>query len=186
MRKVTKILIGFVLSLFLCVSSFAQNKIAVVDTNAFYDEKSGIIDLISVNKKVREELKDKLDSDYKEIQKLINELEEIRNRPKVGCPSTELIEEKIKKLDQLQSSFKLKINEANIEFTNREKPINERITAKLEIFKKNKGYLIILDQSKMESSFFIYEEDSSIDITKEFIKFCNEEFEKEKHKNREK
>lgn len=38
MRKVTKILILILLSLFLSVLSFAQNKIAVINGYDFYDE----------------------------------------------------------------------------------------------------------------------------------------------------
>jgi uncharacterized FlaG/YvyC family protein len=56
------------------------------------------------------------------------------------------------------------------------KPVIEKISGKLQEFIKSKGYTIVIDKSQTTGIVGIVE-DKTEDITKEFIRFCNESFE---------
>lgn len=186
-RNRVQILGLIVLSLLLCVSSFAQNKVAVVDTDVFFDEKNGITELVVANNKFCSEAKpiyEQLERMLEKQNKLVDEIKKAIENCKFEC-STQLVEKKIAEDGKFVDEIKLKANELINQLKKRKSelvvPVFKRIVEKVDIFKQKKGYLVIIDISKnVESSFFIYEEDSSIDVTNEFIKFCNEEFEKEK------
>ena len=62
------------------------------------------------------------------------------------------------------------------------KPINIKIQEKLKIFAKQNGYKKNFNVVDYEDSILYI--DDSIFVTTEFIKFCNEEFEKEKTQNK--
>ena len=59
-------------------------------------------------------------------------------------------------------------------------PIMNEINAKLISFSKQKGYTKLFDISDDKVAEAVLYIDESIDVTKEFIQFCNEEFEKVK------
>jgi Skp family chaperone for outer membrane proteins len=172
MRNITKILIGFVLSLFLCGSLFAQNKIAGVDTDAFYDEKSGIKILTNAVISTYDD-----DFDTPRIRKRVVELKVEIQRLKTLTKPVESQELEIAKLEaELQKRQELYEKRRSILF----EPLLKKIQSKLEIFSTQKGYTKIIDLSDDKSINAVLYFDESIDKTTEFIKFCNEEFEKEK------
>lgn len=179
MRKVTKILIGFVLSLFLCVSSFAQNKIAMVHTDAFESEKTGIKKLTNAVRMIgfldftesfrASDLRHEIEILEKEIATLSRQKQEI-----------------IKKYEQLlKLKDQLKVSEEKVEKLYEEwiseniAPIRKRINEKLKEFSKQKGYALVFEKRSIDDGVIIIDSETD-DITNEFIKFCNEEFEKEK------
>jgi Skp family chaperone for outer membrane proteins len=174
---IAKILGFVVLSLFLCVSSFAQDKIAVIDTNVFYDEKSGI-------KVLTETIKSTYECDFqsssfrKKIAELKNEINNLKTQDKS-------IDEKSLELSKVEEEFNLYRKNRDESYKKRYsllvEPVIKKIGEKVKEFAKKNGHTIILDVSK-SNDWFICE--LCNDITNEFIKFCNEEFEKEKSQKR--
>lgn len=189
-RRITKILIAFVLSLFLCFSSVAQNKIAVIESRAFDVEEQGITELIIANKKLEEEF----ELSQKELRTLNEKIWKICGQ--FGCSGyichTEAYyrenKEKLEKAALDLETFSKRIKEITDEITPQiEKrkvelvePINKRIAEKLELYRTTKGYKKIFDLGDDKIASAILGIDISIDITNDFIRFCNEEFEKEK------
>lgn len=170
-----------VLSLILGISSFAQNKVAVVDTNVFYDEKLGITELVVASKKLEDEFKPKAEK-FNDIGKELAKDIIICNKTGHCDLKEKELEKRITEYEKQNKEFKQTFyTEFEKRKVNLLEPIKKKIGDKVETFKQKKGYVVIIDISRNgDSSFFIYEEDSNPDVTKEFIKFCNEEFEKEK------
>lgn len=188
MIKVVKSLQFVILLLIFCVSSFAQNKIAAVDTNAFYDEKSGITELVIVNKKLEVEFKpvqEEIESLNKRLEKIIIENQQHPSKNQSISEVAKKSEEQWLEAQNLSNELNSKVEKAKDKYEKRKaeiiEPINKRIAEKLEVFKKSKGYMIVFDKNKLDDETVIIE-DEPIDITNEFIKFCNEEFEREKQK----
>ena len=166
-----------ILTLSCVFSSLAQNKTAFVNKHFFSDEKTGIRELVEVNKQLEAEFKQKIDK-FNEAQKKFAEY--LATCGKSGhCHE---IEEKISARDNLDKKFRGNLES---EFRKRKSelvfPVNKRIKEKLKEFAKqnNYGKIFDLSESELEDSAFLYTDDS-VDVTKEFIKFCNEEFEKDK------
>lgn len=188
MIKVVKSLQFVILLLIFCVSSFAQNKIAAVDTNAFYDEKSGITELVIVNKKLEVEFKpvqEEIESLNKRLEKIIIENQQHPSKNQSISEVAKKSEEQWLEAQNLSNELNSKVEKAKDKYEKRKaeiiEPINKRIAEKLEVFRKSKGYMIVFDKNKLDDETVIIE-DEPIDITNEFIKFCNEEFEREKQK----
>ena len=176
----------------LSVASFAQNNIAIVNTDAFYDEKSGITELVIANKKLEVEFKP-IDNEIKPQLEKFNSLgKELSNDisfcSRIGHCNLEKLEKRMVDYEVQSKEFKLKLEALQLQYKKRKteivEPINERIAEKLEVFRKNKSYTMIVDVSKDNSSAIIENIETLPDITKEFIRFCNEEFEKEKKQNK--
>ncbi len=172
-----------ILTLICIISSSAQNNIAFVNKHTFYDEKNGVSELVILNKELKETfkpLREELDIKIERIKILQQELED-SSKCRIGCPSEKWVEEKLNERDKLAKDIQLKTNKANRTFKDKEKPVITRISEKLVIFAKLKKYEKIFDlsETELEDSDLLYTNDP-IDVTEEFIKFCNEEFEKEK------
>lgn len=147
-------------------------KIAVIDTNLFEDETKGI--KLLFQKKITSESSENfyLFGLIDRVTNLEKEIDELLIK-KVS------INEKYIELLKLKAEFK-EAKERDEE-SNRKRyslmvaPINQRIQQKINEFIKLKGYSVvfqkdgILELSDIEVT----------DITSEFIRFCNESFEKE-------
>jgi Skp family chaperone for outer membrane proteins len=162
-------------------------KIAVIDTSAFEDEKTGIKKLIEANKKLNEEFKphsDELKVMYERMQKLFKEFEEANSRCNKSFHCSEKdAEESRNKLDEYKLlSDKLKSKQEVVKslFEKRKaelsSDINKKIADAVKQFTKEKGFDAIFDKSKIEN--VINHIDTFPDITDEFIKFYNESFDK--------
>lgn len=168
-----------IFTLLVCVSSFAQNKIAVVDASVFYDEKNGIMELVTSNKKLEDEFKPKAEK-FNDIGKEL--AKDITICSKTGHCDLKELEKRITEYEKQNKEFK---ETFYTQFEKRKaeivEPINRKIGDKAKEFVKKKGYAMLLDISKSKSeSWIICELCHDNDVTNEFIKFCNEEFEKEK------
>jgi Skp family chaperone for outer membrane proteins len=177
----------FSLPIFVIVFSlavFAQSiKTAKVNSDAFEDEKTGIKKLVDVLAKLDIEFNPKFD-ELKLLQgKLKKFAEEIQQKYSgMYEPVRPLnIYEDVAIFEKIQMEFKEKQENANCFYQNRKKelmePISKRIRVKLAEFNKIKGFAFIYDSADVNS---IISNEESIDVTQDFIKFCNEEFEKEK------
>ena len=156
--------------LILVGANFAQNKIGFINGYEFYDEKSGI-------KKLVEAIKMTYEDDFitPQISKRAEELKiEIENLKKLG-KSTEIQDVKFNELkEKLNAISESKKKRYTLLVGLIEKQIND----KLELFANKNGYKKIFNIVDLEES-LLYIEESAF-VTNEFIKFCNEEFEKEK------
>ena len=169
---------------------FAQNKVAVINSDAFEDEKAGIKELVDVLKKLDEEFKPKseeLKTIYEKIKELYEKGQKLQREYKGECPIGPItgIQKLADEYENLQNEYTAKQSKYAREYSERKtlltEPISKRINEKLKIFIKQKGYTTVFDISKDNSSYTIIENFENLpNITKEFIEFCNAEFEKEK------
>jgi Skp family chaperone for outer membrane proteins len=180
----------FSLPIFIIIFSlafFAQSvKTAKVNFDAFEDEKIGIKELTDVLGKLDIEFNPKFDELKLAADKITKFEKEIRAKYKdygTSCPiGPSKIQEEADAYEKLVADYKEKQEYASFLFEKRRKevtePISKRIRVKLAEFNKIKGFAFIHDSSN-SNSFVI--DGVTIDVTQEFIKFCNEEFEKEKN-----
>ena len=164
------------LLLFLGGVSFAQNKIGFVDGYLFYDEKIGIKRLVEVVKLTYVCHFNGIDLEEK-IVRVKNEIQELKILGKIA-------EQKKLELSELEEKIKKRNDEWRLadkkRFSILVEPIEKQVKEKLNSFKVKNGYIEIFDLSDDKILDAILYLDKSLDITTEFIKFCNEEFEKEK------
>ncbi len=163
-----------ILTLILATASFAQTKIGIVNGYLFYDEKVGIQKLIQAVKLT-------YDDDFvtprlaKRIEELKTEIEKLKTLSKP-------IENEVLELSRLEKEMKKIRDTVEKRRSILLRPIENQIKDKLKLFETKRGYTKILDLSDDKILNAILYVDESIDVTNKFIKFCNEEFEKEKHK----
>jgi Skp family chaperone for outer membrane proteins len=177
--------IVFTLTFTLVFASFAfcqseenqpvSNKIAVINTDVFYDEKTGIKDLVEANKKLDEEFKPQLQElklMEEQIIKLEKDIEQLSKPGAVGC--------RIGILDEYESvaaKYKSKLNEIKPPIEKRKLEltgdINKKIGEAIKQFAKEKGYAVIFDAAILEKG-IITDCNGCIDnVTAEFIQYYN-------------
>ena len=167
----------------------AASKIAVINTEAFADEATGIREVFENYEKLKVEFKPEIDEMFiqqKKIQKLEIEIEEFRSllgEKRVPLGSYKILDEKIDEYEKLISEYKQKEKEAKELYVKRKAEIfvdvNKKIGEAFKKFAKEKGFALILDSSKLQDSFVI-SDNPSLDITEEFIKYYKENFVKRK------
>jgi Skp family chaperone for outer membrane proteins len=180
----------FIFIIIFSLAIFSQTaKTAKVDFDAFEDEKNGIKELVDVLQKLDEEFKPKSDELKLLNDKIVKSIKDIQS--KYSYPENCFINNPLEKLEQdinliekLQTEFKEKQENAILLYKNRRneltESINKQIRIKLAEFSKLKGFAFIFDSSDANS---FLNNQGDIDTTKEFIEFCNIEFEKEKTQN---
>ena len=153
----------------------SQAKVAMVDTYVFSDENKGIKVLV---KAIRSYSNDNF-IEYplrEQIKKLEEEINDLLNQ---GATINEKYVElgKLKaELSRMEESDKASESKRYSIIVG---PVEKKIFEKVKEFAKLKGYFIIFDKSKLEQS-PIFIEGEIEDVTVEFIKFCNDAFDKEK------
>jgi Skp family chaperone for outer membrane proteins len=185
---------SLVFVLILAASAFAQTettqnavstKVGVIDTSVFYDKEKGIREIVAAQEKLDAELKpkkDELAALQEIIQKLEKEINEIliieKKYAQMNCfsPLVKMAE----KYEKLVSEYKQKETEAKNLYEQRKAEIfadvYKRVGDAITQFAKEKGYVIILDKSKDNSSVII--EGETFDVTEDFIKYYNENYNK--------
>jgi Skp family chaperone for outer membrane proteins len=179
-----------ILMLALSFNIFAQNKVAIINSDAFEDEKNGIKILVEAINKVNEEFKPKND-ELKLLRDKINEIakkgQEMQKNSKGSCPLGPIneIQKLADELENLLNDYKDKNAKYKFEYENRKdeltKIISQKISEKFVVFSKQENHTFYVDKRSIENGSIIIHGET-IDITKEFIEFCNTEFEKEKAK----
>lgn len=113
----------------------------------------------------------------KKIADLKSEISNIKSQGK----STQEKDLELSKIEEEFDSYQKLREETNKKrYSVLIEPIEKRIKDKLKLFKNEKGYTQTIDLSDDKIINAVLYFDESIDITNDFIKFCNEEFEKEK------
>ena len=152
-------------------------KIAIIDSNAFFDEKAGITKLVTATKQLNDSFKPtqvEIDNLTKRLQTLAGEIENRRKQPN---PDQKLLQSKADEGDQLQRNLKYKTEDAKEKYSRQQGltigPVMQAIGKGLEDYAKQKSYTLIFDLAKDQGGFLVAIGDQSVDVTKDFVTFYN-------------
>jgi Skp family chaperone for outer membrane proteins len=145
-----------------------ETKIALVNSDEFNDEKTGIVRLVIAMKKVDNEFgprRTELQSLQQQVQKAEADL------AKVGPMQSALInQQQQEKIDQMKKDFQRKGEDAQTAYQKRLQevlgPVYEDVGKALDAYAKAHGITLILDVTKVQG---IVSASDSLDITKAFI-----------------
>ena len=148
------------------------SKMAVIYTDLFLDQKTGIAKFNSVVTKLNGEfqkLKDEINGMQTRTQTLEDEINKLRNAP-AGTPIDQrALQAKIDQLEQLKKDTQRKGEDAQAAYNRRRQelftPLQEEIGKALEAFAKARGINVIIDAAQVP---LLYAADN-IDITRAFI-----------------
>jgi outer membrane protein len=145
-----------------------ETKIALVDTDEFLNEKSGIVRLVSAAKKVEGEFQPRrtdLQGLQAQIDKMTADLQKAApvQDPKVSAQQQDAIDQKKKELqrkgEDAQAAYQKRLQEML-------GPVYDEIGKALDVYAKAHGITLILDVTKIQG---IVSASESLDITKPFI-----------------
>jgi len=148
------------------------SKMAVIYTESFLDQKTGIAKFSSVVTKLNGEfqkLKDEINGMQTRAQTLETEITKLRDAP-AGTPIDQrALQAKIDQLEQAKKDIQRKGEDAQAAYNRRRQelftPLQEEIGKALEAFAKARGINVIVDGTQVP---LLYAADS-IDITRAFI-----------------
>jgi len=145
-----------------------EAKVALVDTDAFLDEKVGILRLVAAAKKLEAEFLprrndlQKLQTDVDQMTANLQKASPVQD-PKVSAQQQDAIETKTREITR-------KKEDAQRDYQKRMQdllgPVYDEIGKALDTFAKAHGITMILDVTKVQG---IVSADGSLDITKAFI-----------------
>jgi len=153
-------------------ANLPETKIALVDTDEFLNEKTGILRLVSAAKKVEGEFqprKTELQGLQTQIDKMTADLQKAApvQDQKVTAQQQDAIEQKKKELqrkgEDAQTAYQKRLQEML-------GPVYDEIGKALDAFAKAHGITLILDVTKIQG---IVSASESLDITKPFISEFN-------------
>jgi outer membrane protein len=149
-----------------------DSKVAVIYSDAFLDEKSGIARFNTLMGTLNREFEPRR-SELQALQTRISTLaKEIDDTQNVAAPDS--IRQKRDQLAQLNTDFKRKGEDAEAAYNKRRQeiftPLQQDISKALDAFAKARGITIVLDGSQMPG---LYPSDTNIDITRAFINEFN-------------
>ena len=148
------------------------SKMAVIYTDLFLDQKTGIAKFNSVLNKLNGEfqkLKDEINQMNQRAQTLEAEINKLRDAP-AGTPIDQrALQAKIDQLEQLKKDIQRKAEDAQAAYNRRRQelfaPLQDEIGKALEAFAKARGINVIIDGAAVP---LLYAAES-IDITRAFI-----------------
>jgi len=149
-------------------ATLPEAKIALVDTDAFLDEKAGITRLVAAAKKVETEFQPRradLTNLQQQIDKATADLQKAGpvQDPKVSAQQQD-------KIDQMKKDLQRKGEDAQAAYQKRLQdmlgPVYEDIGKALDGYAKARGITLILDVTKIQG---ILSASDSLDITRSFI-----------------
>ena len=148
------------------------SKMAVIYTDLFLDQKTGIAKFNSVVTKLNSEFqktKDELTQLQTRATTLENEINKLREAPAGAPVDQRSLQAKIDQLDQLKKEIQRKGEDAQANYNRRRQelftPLQDEIGKALEAFAKARGINVIIDAAQVP---LLYAADS-IDITRAFI-----------------
>ncbi len=185
MKTLRLVIVSMICAAFLAIAATAQTtanaKIALINTNAFYNVEGGITKIANGYKKLNAEMKPMLDqyntkaTQYNNLKKAYDELVQ---RAGTGVPVDE--KDAQTKGEQLLT-LKTEITRMQEDIKNQKEkreaeimePINKEIGQSLETYSKQKGYTLVMDIGPMVNAQMLLYLEPTIDITKDFITFYN-------------
>lgn len=149
-----------------------MSKMAVIYTDMFLDQQTGIAKFNSVLNKLNGEfqkVKDEITQMQQRGQTLETEITKLRDAP-AGTPIDQRsLQTKIDQLEQLKKDTQRKAEDAQAAYTRRRQelftPLQDEVGKALEAFAKARGINVIIDGAQVP---LLYAADS-IDITRAFI-----------------
>jgi Skp family chaperone for outer membrane proteins len=149
-----------------------MSKMAVIYTDLFLDQKTGIAKFNSVVTKLNGEFqkpKDELTQMQTRATTLESEITKLREAPEGTPIDQRSLQAKIDQLDQLKKDIQRKAEDAQAAYNRRRQelftPLQEEIGKALEAFAKARGINVIIDAAQVP---LLYAAES-IDITRAFI-----------------
>ena len=149
-----------------------MSKMAVIYTDLFLDQKTGILKFNSVVTKLNGEFqktKDELTQLQTRAQTLESEITKLREAPEGAPINQQALQAKIDQLEQLKKDIQRKAEDAQLAYNRRQQelfsPIEEEVRRGLEAFAKARGITVIIDAGRVP---LLYA-DTSIDVTRAFI-----------------
>jgi outer membrane protein len=149
-----------------------MSKMAVIYTDLFLDQKTGILKFNSVVTKLNGEFqktKDELTQLQTRAQTLESEITKLREAPEGAPINQQALQAKIDQLEQLKKDIQRKGEDAQAAYNRRRQelftPLQDEIGKALEAFAKARGINVIIDAAQVP---LLYAADS-IDITRAFI-----------------
>lgn len=144
-----------------------DSKMAIIYTEAFFDQKNGIAKFTSLVNTLNREFQPR-QTELTGLQQRIEQLtKEITDQRAVASPQS--LQQKQDQLDQLKRDFQRKGEDAEAAYNRRRQeiltPLEQEIGRALEIFAKARGITMIVDRSQVPISYV----SESIDITRAFI-----------------
>ena len=174
------------------VSAFSQvavNKIGLINTGIFEDEKSGITKFISGRKSLDLEFKRELDdlntlyvrigALEKELVTLENQIKAAQANPQVPISPTlqTTYSTKADEYGKLGREYKFKQDDLKVRYERREQvvlgPILLDIGKAMQEYQKQKAFAMLLDATKLFNAGVLLAWDDVTDVTVDFIKFYN-------------
>src|SRR5690242_1996737 len=152
------------------------SKMAVIYTDLFLDQKTGITKFNVLVTKLNDEfkkIKDDLTASQTRATSLESEINKLREAPEGAPVDQRSLQAKIDQLDQLKKDIQRKGEDAQASYNRRRQelfgPLQDEIGKALEAFAKARGINVILDGTQVP---LLYAADS-IDITRAFINEFN-------------
>lgn len=152
----------------------AEGKIAIIDTEAFADPKTGITRLVGAFEVVNREFKPRSD----ELQKLRAQYEQLGKDIQATTPvedqrarnakleQAEALKKDIeRKTQDAQSAYQKKLREVT-------EPVYRDISPALQAFARQRGVNVIFDVSKLSEAMFVVND--TVDLTRAFITDYNQ------------
>ncbi len=152
----------------------ADSKIAIIDTEAFADPKTGITRLVSALEIVNREFKPRSDELQKlrtQYEQLGKDIEATRNLEDQKARNAKIEQAEALKKDierktqDAQSAYQKKLREAT-------EPVYKDISPALQAFARQRGVNVIFDVSKLGEVMFVVND--SVDLTRAFIADYNQ------------
>lgn len=154
------------------VVQLPTSKMAVIYTDLFLDQKTGIAKFNNVVTKLNGEFqktKDELTQLQMRAQTLETEINKVREAPEGAPVDQRALQAKIDQLDQLKKDIQRKGEDAQAAYNRRRQelftPLQDEIGKALEAFAKARGINVIIDAASVP---LLYAAES-IDITRAFI-----------------
>ena len=147
-----------------------ESKVALIDTEAFGDEKQGIVRLVAAAKKVDAAF-DLIRKDLQQMQQKIQQLTDEINKLQGGPVDPKQLQAKADQLEQLKIEAKRKQEDAEAAYPKKMQealaPVYTDIFKALDAFGKARGITLLLDAAKLGPAIIIASE--KMDITRAFI-----------------
>jgi outer membrane protein len=156
-------------------TSIPESKIALVNSDAFADEKTGIVKLVAAMKKVDSEFTPR----RTELQSLQQQIEKATADLQKAAPvqDPKVTQQQQDKVDQMKKDFQRKGEDAQAAYQKRFEevlgPLQDEIGKALDAFAKARGITLILDVTKFQG---IVSASDSLDVTRAFITEFNSKY----------
>lgn len=160
-------------------ANIPDSKVALINTEAFADEKQGIIRIVAAMKRVETEFQPRR-TELQTLQQRVNQLtEDLGKIVNVNVVAPKEVQTKQDTLDQLKKDAQRKGEDAQAAYNKRMQevlsPIYDDLGKALDTFAKARGITLLLDVSKIGPA-ILNNPPEAMDVTRAFIAEFNTKF----------